>query len=142
MKRLTGPILWASAALLCVVSIYSCQKDVGVNVNIPAGTNKLSIFLADAPTDYQKVLVDVQQIAVKIDTCQRNSDPDRQHPGCDEDHDSLSHQCGIWDTLSIHAGVYDLLTLRNGLDTLLSSGFVLNAKIERIKIILGSNNSV
>ena len=104
--------------------------------------NKLSVYITDGPTDYQQVLVDIQGIQVKLDTCRRNNDDDHDHPGCDNDHDSAYHHCEIWDTLSINPGVYDLLTLRNGLDSLLASGFVLNGKIERIKFILGNNNSV
>jgi hypothetical protein len=144
MKKLTGLIL--SFAFIAVISVilYSCQKEVSVDTGSnPGATNKLSVYLADGPTYYQKVLIDIQQIAVKLDTCKRNGDPDdHNRPGCDDDHDSLSANCEIWDTLSIHPGVYDLLALRNGLDTLLASGFILNGKIERIKVTLGNNNSV
>ena len=46
----------------------------------------------------------------------------------------VNGNCEIWDTLNINAGVYDLLTLRNGVDSLLASGFIVNGKIQRIKI--------
>lgn len=144
MKKLTGLYLSVSVILISSVLLYSCQKEVSVeDGNIPSSTNKLSVYITDGPTDYQKVLIDIQQIAVKLDTCRRNSDDDDHgRPGCDDDHDSLKVNCEIWDTLNINAGVYDLLTLRNGLDTLLASGFLLNGKIERIKVTLGTNNSV
>jgi hypothetical protein len=44
--------------------------------------------------------------------------------------------------LNIRPGVYDLLSLRNGTDTLLASGNIPQGKIKRIKITLGSNNSL
>ncbi len=142
MKRHVRPLLWVSFAAVITLSFYACQKEAGNNNSVPVGKNKLSVYLTDAPADYQKVLIDVQRIEVKLDTCRRNEDEDHDQPGDDDNHDSLSSQCQVWDTLSINAGVYDLLSLRNGLDTLLSSGFILNGKIERIKIILGSNNTV
>lgn len=143
MKKLTGLFLSVSLVAFASILFYSCQKEVSVdNGGIPGSTNKLSVYLTDGPTDYQKVLIDIQQIAVKLDTCRRNNDDDHDQHGCDDDHDSLRVNCEIWDTLNIHAGVYDLLKLRNGLDTLLASGFILNGKIERIKVTLGNNNSV
>lgn len=141
MKKLTGTVL--AIIGIALSSLNSCQKDVSVNEdNIPAGMNKVSVYLSDGPTDYQHVFIDIQRIEIKLDTCRHNNDDDHDHPGCDDDHDSLSARCQVWDTLNIHAGVYDLLTLRNGIDTLLASGFILNGKIERIKITLGTSNSV
>jgi hypothetical protein len=136
--------LWIGGIALFTLTIffYACQKEVSTSGNIPAGSQKLSVYLADGPLDFQKVLIDIQQIAVKLDTCRRNHDADHDQPGCDGDHDQRNSPCEIWDTLNIHPGVYDLLTLRNGLDTLLSSSFLLNGKVERIKFTLGTNNSV
>ena len=143
MKKLTVPSLVISLIIATALLFYSCQKEIsGSNDNIPEGMNRLSVYLTDGPTDYQQVLIDIQRIEVKLDTCRRNNDDDHDYPGCDDDHDQVSSRCQIWDTLNINAGVYDLLTLRNGLDTLLASGFLLNGKIERIKITLGNNNSV
>lgn len=139
-----GKLSFYPLLVLAVAFIfYACQKEVssGSN-NVNSGKTKLSVFLTDGPYDFQKVLVDIQQIEVKIDTCRRQEDDDHNGPGCDDDQDSLSNRCEIWDTLDIRPGIYDLITLRNGVDTLLASGFLLNGKIERIKITLGNNNSV
>jgi hypothetical protein len=135
-----GLTIMAAAALLLFFA--ACQKDVSSTDNIPAGQSKLSVYLVDGPTDYQQVLVDIRAIEIKIDTCRRHGDDDHDGPGCDDDHDSLSSRCEVWQSININPGVYDLLTLRNGVDTLLASGFIFNGKIERIKIILGTNNSV
>ncbi|HTQ27430.1 MAG TPA: DUF4382 domain-containing protein, partial [Puia sp.] len=48
----------------------------------------------------------------------------------------------IWDTLSITPGIYDLLQLRNGTDTLLASGTYPSGKILKVRITLGSDNSI
>jgi Domain of unknown function (DUF4382) len=144
MKTWSKPLFFPVLIALLLLVFNSCQKEVssGETGNVPAGKSKLSVFLTDGPLDFQKVLVDIQRIEVKIDTCHRNHDDDHDGQGCDDDHDSISSHCEIWDTLNIRPGVYDLLKLRNGVDTLLASGFVLNGKIERIKITLGTNNSV
>ncbi len=138
-KSLLLPVLVIAISLF----INGCQKEVTADADeIPAGMTRVSVYLTDGPLDFQQVLVDIQRIEIKIDTCRRHDDDDHDGPGCDDDHDSLSSRCEIWDTLDIRAGVYDLLTLRNGVDTLLASGFVLNGKIQRIKVTLGTNNSV
>ena len=139
-------LLWATGLLALCLSLffYACTKDSssGSNNTIPPGSQRLSVYITDGPLDFQKVLIDIQGIAVKVDTCHRNHDDDHDQPGCDDDHDMHHGNCEIWDTLNIHPGVYDLLTLSNGLDTLLGSSFLINGKIERIKLTLGNNNSV
>lgn len=143
MKTWGKPLLYPLLALAIGLFFYACQKEVSSGGdNIPAGKTKLSVYLTDGPYDFQQVLIDIRQIAIKIDTCRDEDEDDHDGPGCDDDHDSLSSRCEIWDTLDIHPGIYDLLKLRNGTDTLLASGFVLHGKIERIKITLGDNNSV
>lgn len=136
----TGLAMVATTFLLLIFA--ACQKDVSNDETIPAGQSKISVYLTDGPTDYQKVLVDIRAIDIKIDTCRRHEDDDHDGPGCDDDHDSLSSRCEVWQSININPGVYDLLTLRNGLDTLLASGFIYSGKIQRIKVTLGTNNSV
>jgi len=130
------------AAFFLLAAVVSCQKEATAPGTEGNGQTKLNVFLTDGPYDFQQVLIDIRQIAVKIDTCRRNGDDDHEGPGCDDEHDSLSGRCEIWDTLDIVPGVYDLVQLRNGVDTLLASSFVLNGKIERIKVTLGTANSV
>lgn len=124
-----------------VFLLYACRKE-GAIAGIPEGKSKLSVYLTDGPLDFQHVWVDIQGIYVKVDSCRRNHDDDHWGPGCNDDHDSLESRCEYWDTLAINPGVYDLLALRNGVDTLLASGYVSAGKIERIKFVLGTNNSV
>lgn len=142
MKTRSG--LWLLSGLVSTLLFFSCNKETSDN-SIPPGMNKLSVYLTDGPADYQHVYVDIQSVEVKLDSCPgRGHDDDHHgnHPGCDDHHDSLSTSCEYWQALTINPGVYDLLTLSNGVDTLLASGFLLNGHIERIKITLGSQNSV
>lgn len=143
-RLLCGSLTFVALALI----FFSCQKE-SVD-NIPAGMNKLSVYLTDGPLDYDHVYVDIRSIAVKLDTCRRGQgdgdDDDDEHEGhqhgCDDDNDNVYSHCQVWDTLNINPGVYDLLSLSNGVDTLLASGFLLNGKILRIKFTVGDNNTV
>src|SRR5215469_6492821 len=119
---------WFSAlgVLSSFVIAVSCNKNnSGSDSSIPPGQSKVSIFMMDGPASYYKVLIDIRQVAVEIDTStnQSSADNDRQWDDdyCGWGRDSV-HKSVIWDTLSINPGVYDLLALRNGVDTLLASG--------------------
>jgi hypothetical protein len=137
MKTITK---WLAAFSCAAIFIFflACNKNSmnSGNGNIPPGHSKASIYLMDGPAMYFKVLIDIRQVAVKVDTGKRQSDPDDPWEW-DEDRDNT-----IWDTLSITPGIYNLLDLRNGVDTLLASGFFPNGKILKIRITLGSDNSI
>ena len=60
----------------------------------------------------------------------------------DNDHDDDDYSCMIWDTLDIRPGIYNLLDLSNGADTLLASGITVAGKIKKIRLTLGTQNSV
>jgi hypothetical protein len=152
MKQRLRKLFLPLTILSLITLFYACQKDgsltdAGGAGSIPAGKAKLSIFLTDGPLDFQKVLVDIQSIDVKVDTCHHFGDPDddngEHHDGDhhDGDHDSASH-CIVWTALQIHPGVYDLLKLRNGADTLLAASFVPKGKIIQVKITLGPKDSI
>jgi hypothetical protein len=57
-------------------------------------------------------------------------------------YDDNEYRCSVWDTLDIRAGVYNLLDLSNGTDTILANGLTLSGRINKIKLVLGDNNSV
>lgn len=144
MKTYSRFYLWTFLSLAAVVIFFACKKEISGsgNMTIPPGKTNLSVMLTDGPTNYQKVLIDIQSIEVKVDTCMHNWDSDHVDHGDDDWHDFMSSHCQYWDTLSINAGIYDLLTLRNGVNALLANGFLINGKIERIKFTLGTRDSV
>jgi len=144
MKTITKGLA-ISGSLAFVLLIAACSKNNSASSNIPPGQSKMSIYLSDGPTSFYKVLVDITQVAVLIDTANAQNANDDQ----DEWDDNY---CGrgrgrnnkslIWDTLSITPGTYDLLQLRNGTDTLLGSGTYPTGKVIKVRITLGTNNTV
>lgn len=138
------------AALLSLVFIISCQKEVKQN-GIPDGQQRVTVRLSDGPVNFDAVNVDIQRVEIFVvpDSCRGNSsegDHDDEHHGghhdCGDDDDHMGNRCGVWDTLDIRPGVYNLLDLSNGADTILASGFTVAGSIKKIRLTLGTNNSV
>jgi hypothetical protein len=127
-----------SIAMVIMLAFFACSKDDSLKNEDPAlpeGKQQVKLFLTDGPDLFDKVLIDIKSVQVLVDTCDKNKD--------DDHHDSDdSIKCANWQTLNIAPGVYDLLTLRNGADTLLANGVIPEGKIKRIKIELGTNNSL
>lgn len=113
--------------LLPVISVilYACQKDVNGNESATHAANKphgVTVYLTDHATPiFDSVFIDLQALQVKLED------------------DSLPH--GGWVSLSIHSGIYNILRFRNGLDTLFATGTLPNARIKKIKLVLGTQNT-
>jgi hypothetical protein len=142
-------IKWLAPATgaAAVLVFFACNKSnsSNSNPNIPKGQSQVSLYMTDGPIDFTKVLIDIRQVAVEIDTASKQNDSDRDDQWDDSYcgwHRDASNKSVIWDTLSITPGVYNLLDLRNGTDTLLASGLYTTGKILKIKITLGSDNTV
>jgi len=133
--RLAGVL----TAFLLLLFTFSCQKEKNTDTTILEGQQRVKIRLSDNPVNYDAVNVDIQQVVVQIipDSCRGRGD--RNNNDC---YDDDEYRCSVWDTLSIRAGVYNLLDLSNGVDTLLASGLTLQGRINKIKLVLGNNNSV
>lgn len=146
MKTTTKWIAAIPGSMLLLL-FFACNKNnsSSTNASIPPGKAKVSVFMMDDPILLSKVLIDIRQVVVEVDTATTQNTPDLSGQWDD-------HYCGwhrdahnkslIWDTLAINPGVYDLLQLRNGTDTLLGSAVVTNGKILKIRITLGSDNKV
>lgn len=145
MKTVTK---WLTAACsITAVLLFACNKNnsSNSNPNIPPGKSQLSLYMMDGPVQFTKVLIDIRQVAVEIDTATTQSSEDHDDQWDDNyngEHHDQSHKTVIWDTLSITPGVYDLLKLRNGTDTLLAAGQFPSGKILKVKITLGSDNTI
>ena len=109
--------------MLSFLFFVSCKKN-GSPSN-ETGNSTVSIYLTDDPiVNVDQLLVDIRGVDVKIE---------------DDGVDSL----GGWFSLNIRAGVYDILKFRNGIDTLLATGqFPSGRKLQKLRLTLGSNNSV
>ena len=126
--------------MFVAVFIWSCTKDNSSSYSVPAGKQKVSLYLADDPALFDKVLIDIQSVRVLVDTS--TADTLEHHGRHDHNCDDGRDTSVVWQDLQIRPGVYDLLTLRNGTDTLLAAGTIPAGKIKRIKITLGANNSL
>ncbi|MFT3933881.1 MAG: DUF4382 domain-containing protein [Chitinophagaceae bacterium] len=131
----------AGIAMGCIFFTACKKENSGASANT-SGQSRLSIYMMDDPVAFTKVLIDIKQVAVKIDTANKNSGDDDNMQWFDDYRGCKGGRSAIWDTLSITPGVYDLLKLRNGTDTLLSSSLVPNGKVLQVRITLGTNNTV
>src|SRR6266581_3988341 len=121
------------------VVFLACNKNnsSGSNPNIPAGKSQVSVYMMDDPIQFTKVLIDIRQVVVEIDTATKQTEADEDDQWDDNfwgRHHDEGNKSVIWDTLSITPGVYDLLKLRNGADTLLALGQFPSGKILKVKI--------
>ena len=142
MKKLKSVILqFTIGAIVASLFIVACNKSNG-NMNSSGPTKALTVHLADDPSNFSSVLIDIKYVEVKIDT-NLEHDGNFDNEDHDQDNDNKDHdKFGKWDTLSISPGVYDIMKLRNGLDTVLGKANIPQSRIEKIRLTLGNNNSV
>jgi hypothetical protein len=126
-----------------VLFITACKKETSSSSS-NTNAKKLSVYLTDDPCRFDSVLIDIRYVEVKIDTSTAHMNDDH-YGDTDDDHDDdhqHSDQFGKWDTLTIQPGVYSIMNLRNGVDTLLGTANLPAGKIRKIRLALGTNNSV
>ncbi len=143
MKTNNKWLVAASGIAMASIFFIACNKENSSNNSTTPGKSQLSVYMMDDPAAFTKVLIDIKQIAVRIDTAASHSDPDDTLRQWHDDYRGCHNgNSAIWDTLSITPGIYDLLKLRNGTDTLLSSSLVPNGKVLQVRITLGTDNTV
>ena len=127
--------------LVCSLVYVSCQKS-SVDASNSSKKN-LTVYLTDDPSQYDSVLIDIRYVEVKVDTAKERENDDHFGDNDKDDDDDHSHhdQFGKWDTLSIAPGVYNLAALRNGVSVALGTANI-TGKVRKIRITLGTNNSV
>jgi hypothetical protein len=107
-------------AIITTSTFFACKKEAsGIQGSGPAAAK---IYLTDHPTPvFDSVFIDIQQLEVKVEDSSANEG---------------------WISLSIHPGVYNILRFRNGLDTLFGNGNLPSNRLRKIRLTLGTNNSV
>jgi len=90
----------------------SCSNNDSTNSTYP-----VAIKMTDAPGPYDKVNIDLQGVEITGST-------------------------GQTVTLSVKKGIYNLLDYANGASTLIATDTLNDAKVEQIRLILGTENSV
>ena len=153
--KITKKNLPGFGVVLLALSLWlaACKKDVSTSDN-PPGSRNVAVYLTDDPCQFDSVFIDIRYVEIKIDTNSRYRDDDDngeneddadydENEDDDRDNDN-KHQdkYGKWDTLSIRSGVYNILKLRNGIDTILGTTNIPAGKIRKIRLTLGTNNSV
>ena len=83
------------------------------------GSTTLRIRMTDAPTALEEVNVDLQQVNIKF-----------------------ANDSSSWIPMQTKPGIYNLLGLQNGLDTLIAEGTYPQGRVQEIRLVLGSENSV
>lgn len=144
MKILKKPITWAAMLILSVsLLITACQKQATLD-NSTASAKQLSVYLTDDPCQYDSVFIDIQYVEVKIDTSNEHMNDDQYGDNDNDENDDHQHhdEYGKWDTLTIRPGTYNILKLRNGIDTLLATANLPAGKFRKIRLTLGTNNSL
>jgi hypothetical protein len=98
--------------LLCILTLFTqCSKDDD------KGISQVTVFLKDAPGDYEAVNVEVLQVDIH----------------------SVSDG---WVGVDVQDSIYDLLLLQDSAIALLGQATVPADRISQIRLILGDNNSV
>ena len=132
------------AILVSALTLFftACKKESSSSSS-QAG-KKLSVYLTDDPCNYDSVFVDIRYVEVKVDTSDEHMNDDNfDNHDIDNDDDHEDHdQFGKWDTLTITPGVYNIMKLRNGIDALLGTANLPKGTIRKIRITLGTSNSV
>jgi Domain of unknown function (DUF4382) len=111
--------------LITIAVFYACRKELSANRSITdlSKPHSVRILLTDDQTPvFDSVFIDIQQLQVKVEEDTLTSDG--------------------WVNLSIRSGIYNILRFRNGLDTLFASGTLPNANVKKIRLVLGTQNSV
>lgn len=142
MKSKRKLVLAAIVSLCFVLFITACKKETSSSNS--TSPKMLSVYLTDDPCNFDSVFIDIRYVEVKIDTSTSHMHDD--HYGDDDEDGDDDHEhhdrYGKWDTLTIRPGVYNVMGLRNGVDTLLGTATLPAGKIRKIRLTLGSNNSV
>lgn len=132
-------ILFLTLLVSSVFVFNACTKEFSGS---GAEKEQLAVYLTDHPADFEKLLVQINAVEVKLDTSSHKDDDswgDRSgsHDDDDDDHHRGYDEFGQWDTLRVAPGNYDLLTLRNGVDTLLAQGTIIG-KVRKVRITIGT----
>lgn len=131
---------------LSILIFYACKKN---DLNVTSNNNDVStipvkVYISDGPIRLDTVNLDIKVVELKIDTSKAHKMDD--HFG-DKDKDSLNNgkhkdDFGYWDTLSFTPAVYNIAALRNGIEQSVASGNIANGAIRKLRITLGTNNTI
>ena len=131
--------LGLASAVIAMVLVFSACTKSGVN-----GNSSVAVFLTDGPGDFDAVNIDIQKVEVKVDKDEKHKHDDNRNGLDDDKDDHLKNKddFGEWIDLGFAPKVIDVLTLRNGIETQLGTANIDAGTVRKIRITLGTKNSV
>ena len=131
--------LGLASAVIAMVLVFSACTKSGIN-----GNSSVAVFLTDGPGDFDAVNIDIQKVEVKVDKDERHKHDDNRNGLDDDKDDHLKNKddFGEWIDLGFAPNVIDVLTLRNGIETQLGTANIDAGTVRKIRITLGTKNSV
>jgi hypothetical protein len=140
MKTIKISFIAASlfAALMLIFS--ACTKN-GINSSTDG---KVAVYLTDGPGEFDAVFIDIQKVEVKIDddVLHKNDDDRCKDDDDRDDHQKSKDDYGEWVNISFTPAIIDVLSLRNGVETKLGEANIASGTVRKIRITLGTQNSV
>jgi len=131
--------LGLASAVIAMLLVFSACTKSGMN-----GNGEVAVFLTDGPGDFDAVNIDIQKVEVKVDKDEKHKHDDNRN-GMDDDRDDhlqRKDDFGEWIDLNYAPQVIDVLSLRNGIETQLGTANIDAGTVRKIRITLGTKNSV
>ncbi len=131
--------LGLASAVIAMVLVFSACTKSGMN-----GNSSVSVLLTDGPGDFDAVNIDIQKVEVKVDKDEKHKRDDNRNGLDDDKDDHLRNKddFGEWIDLGFAPKVIDVLTLRNGIETQLGTANIDAGTVRKIRITLGTKNTV
>jgi hypothetical protein len=131
--------LGLASMLVAFALIFSACTKSGINAE-----SGLQVYLTDGPTDLKAVSLDIVKVEAKVDNDERNRDNDRHGESDDDkdDKDKRKDEFGEWVDLQVTAGIINVLELRNGVEKMIASSSNIKGRVRKIRVTLGTNNSI
>jgi hypothetical protein len=131
--------LGLASLLIAFVFVFTACTKSGVN-----GGEGLQVYLTDGPTDLKAVSLDIVKVEAKVDNDEKHRDNDRHGDNDDDKDDDKQRKddFGEWIDLQVTPGVINVLELRNGVEKMIASASNVKGRVRKIRVTLGTNNSV
>jgi hypothetical protein len=128
-----------AVAVIAMVLVFSACTKSGLNDN-----GAVAVFLTDGPGDFDAVNIDIQKVEVKVDKDEKHKrDENRNRLDDDkDDHMKRKDDFGEWIALDFKPAIINVLSLRNGIETQLGTANIDAGTVRKIRITLGTKNTV
>ena len=112
-------------------ALVSCSDDETDTIDNNDGTAKIAVKLTDAPGDYDKVMVEVEDVMIKLDT---EADIETDTEAAEEE--------GWMSLEGVENQRINLLDLTGGVTALLAETEIPAGYLQEMRLVLGDNNTI